>query len=90
MAALTTTQVIPAFLNGNADLIGLYSLRNVTTGDTVDIASLGTSPNFQEIKRAVIIGVSDFVEIAATFAGTIVTMPAGLTKSSGYLLIWGC
>jgi hypothetical protein len=34
--------------------------------------------------------VSDFVEIAATFTGTVVTMPSGLNQSSAYLLIWGC
>lgn len=90
MAALGITQVIPAFLQGQADLVGLYSLRNVSTGDTVDLASLGTSPSFQVIKRGVVLGVSDFVEIAATFAGTVVTMPAGLNASSGYLLVWGC
>jgi hypothetical protein len=90
LATLGPTQVIPAFLNGNADLIGLYSLRNVTAGDTIDIATLSSSPNFQVIKRGVVIGVSDFVEIAATFTGTVVTIPAGMNQSSGYLLIWGC
>lgn len=90
MAALTIANVIPEFLQGNADLIGLYGLRNVSTGDTVDLASLGTSPSFQVIQRGVVIGVSTFVEIAASFVGTVVTMPAGLNKDSGYLLVWGC
>lgn len=90
MAVLTNQQVIPELLQGQAALTGLYSLRNVTTGDTIDLSTLGTSPNFQVIKSGVVLGVSDFVEIAATFSGTVVTMPAGLNKSSAYLLVLGC
>jgi len=89
MAVLTASQVVPTFLAGNADIVGLFSLRNVTTGDTIDLASISSSPVFQVIKRGVVLGVSDFVEIAATFAGTVVTMPPGLNQSSGYLLVWG-
>lgn len=89
MSVLTPNQVIPVTVRGDADIIGLYSLRNVTTGDTIDVTTL-SSPTFQVIKRGVVLGVSDFVEIAATFAGTVVTMPAGLNASSGYLLLWGC
>jgi len=89
MAVLTPDQCIPTFIRGDADITGLYSLRNVTTGDTVDIANLA-SPKIQIIKRGVVLGVSDFVEIAATFTGTVVTMPSGLNQSSAYLLIWGC
>jgi hypothetical protein len=90
MAALDGTHVVPVVLRGEADLIGLYSLRSVTAGDTIDLATLGTSPNFQVIQRGVVLGISAFVEIAATFAGTVVTMPSGLSKDSGYLLVWGC
>lgn len=90
MAVLTGAQVVPIAIRGDADLTGLYSLRNVTSGDTVDLASLGASPAFQVIKRGVVLGVSDFVEVAATFTGTVVTMPSGLNASSGYLLVWGC
>lgn len=89
MAVLTATNVVPIFQRGDADQTVLYALRNVNSGDTIDIATLGT-PAIQVIKRGVVLGVSDFVEIAATFAGTVVTMPGGLNQSSGYLLIWGC
>lgn len=64
-------------------------MRNVTTGDTIDVAAV-SAPVFQIIKRAMVMGVSDFAEIAANFAGTVVTIPAGLNASSGYLLVWGC
>lgn len=90
MAVLTSANVIPVLIKGDADLIALYALRNVSTGDTIDLASLSVSPNFSVIQRGTVIGVSAFVEIAATFAGTVVTMPGGLNKDSGYLTIWGC
>ena len=87
MAVLTNAQVIPVYSAGQADLIGLFALRKVTAGDTIDIANLS---NFQIVKAGVVLGVSDFVEIAATFTGTTVTMPSGLANSSGYLLVLGC
>jgi hypothetical protein len=89
MAVLTAANVIPQYTSGGADLLALYALRNVTTGDTIDVATLG-SPGFQVINRGVVLGISDFVEIAATFTGTVVTMPSGLSHSSAYLLVWGC
>lgn len=87
MATIAAAQVIPVYTSGAADLVALFALRNVSAGDTIDVATL---TNFQIVKRGVVMGVSDFVEIAATFAGTVVTMPGGLANSSGYLLIWGC
>jgi hypothetical protein len=89
MAALNPPNVIQLYQRGDADMIGLFGLRNVNTNDTIDVATV-SSPAYQVIKRAVVLGVSDFVEIAATFTGTIVTMPSGLSASSGYLLVWGC
>jgi hypothetical protein len=91
MAALTPANVIQLYQRGDADMVGLFGLRNVNTNDTIDVATV-SAPPFQVIKRAVVMGVSEFIEIAANFAGTVVTMPAGMagTNSSGYLLVWGC
>lgn len=90
MAVLGQANVVPVTVRGDADIIGLYALRKVTTGDTIDLATLGTFPNFSVVQRCAVIGVSAFVEIAAAFAGTVVTMPAGLNNDSGYLMVWGC
>jgi hypothetical protein len=90
VAVLTLSQVIPVYVAGQADIIALFGLRNVTTGDTIDLATIGSNASFQVVKRAVMLGVSDFVEIAASFTGTVVTMPTGLANSSAYLLAWGC
>jgi hypothetical protein len=87
VSTLTTANVIPVFQAGQADLVALFALRHVTTGDTIDLATI---TSFQNIKQAVVMGVSAFVEIAATFTGTTVTMPGGLSGDSAYLLAWGC
>lgn len=87
MAILTGVNVAAVYTAGQADLIRLYALRNVSTGDTID---LSTITDILIVKAGVVLGVSDFVEIAATFTGTVVTMPSGLSHSSGYLLVLGC
>jgi hypothetical protein len=87
VAALTSQNVAVVYESGQADLVKLFSLRNVTTGDTIDLATIS---NMQVVKAGVVLGVSDFVEIAATFTGTVVTMPSGLSKSSAWLLVLGC
>jgi len=89
MAVLTAVNAITNYQHGDAAMTALIGLRNVTTGDTLDVATV-TQPVFQVINRAVVMGTSDFVAIAATWTGTVVTMPSGLNKSSGNLLIWGC
>lgn len=87
MATLTVANCTLVYSDGKADLVGLFALRKVTAGDTVDVSALS---QFQLVKAGVVLGVSDFVEIAATFTGNTVTMPSGLSNSSGYLLVWGC
>jgi hypothetical protein len=41
------------------------------------------------VNRAVIISITSFVEIAAQWTGTVVTMPAGMANDAGYVLAWG-
>jgi len=89
MAVLTAASVISQYTAGGAAMLGLYALRDVSTGDTIDLSVLG-APAFQVIKSGVVLGQSAFVEIAATFTGTVVTMPSGLSHDCGYLLVWGC
>ena len=79
---------IPLYQAGAADRVILVGLRGVTTGDTLDLGGQGMSL-LGVINRAVIISVTSFVEIAAQWAGTVVTMPGGLSSDAGYLLAWG-
>lgn len=79
---------VPVFSAGQADRVVLVGLRNVTTGDTLDLGQAGMEL-LQVVNRAVIISVTSFVEIAASVTGTVITMPGGLANDAGYLLAWG-
>jgi hypothetical protein len=76
------------YRDGHADSVVLIALRNVSTDDTLDVGPSGMNL-LQVINRGVCISVTSFVEISATRAGTVVTMPAGLTTDAGFLLLWG-
>jgi hypothetical protein len=87
MAVLTAANCTLVYSAGAADKVALFALSKVSAGDTVDVAPLS---NLLLVQRGVVLGISDFVEIAATFTGTVVTMPSGLSSDSAYLLVWGC
>lgn len=85
MATLTAPHnYLIVYAAGQADVVCLFALRGVTTGDTADLSAW-----LQTINRGVVLGVSSFVEIAATWTGTVVTMPSGLAADDGYLLVVG-
>lgn len=89
MAALTTAQVVPKYVTGDADMIGLFALKNVGGGDTIDLATLG-QPAFQVVVKAVVIATTGAAGVC-NFAGTVVTLPAAVAPgSAGYLTVWGC
>ena len=82
------TGAVRLFTDGLADRLILVGLRDVTTGDTVDLGASGMDL-LGFINRAVLLSVTSFVEIAGTWNGTVVTMPAGLANDAAYLLAWG-
>jgi hypothetical protein len=88
--ALTASQVINQYSESGPDLFAVFWLRNVNTNDTVDIATIGGGPLFQVIKMAAVMSPSNGIATLASFTGTVVTIPAGFTKGSGYLLVSGC
>lgn len=90
MAVLTPLNAQPLYNQGGADLLALFALRNINTGDTLDISSVGVQPNFQVVKVAILLSVALNVTGVPTIAGTILTMPNGLNKASCYLLVSGC
>jgi hypothetical protein len=85
MAVLSTNQVVKMWSEGSADRVVLYAVRNVTTGDTMDVAG-----EFTLLKRAVILGTTVSGAASASVATTVVTMPSGLAGDAGYVLAWGC
>ena len=90
MAAVTGKQVRRLFQDGTAAQMALYALRNVTTGDTVDLGANGTG-DFLALKQAAMVGatVSGSAVAVVTASSTVVTMPSGLAGDSIYLLAWG-
>jgi len=90
MAVLTSTNVINQYSESGPDLFAVFWLRNVNTGDTVDLATITGGPVFQVIKLAAVLSPSSGIATLAAFTNTTVTIPAGFTKGSGYLLIAGC
>jgi hypothetical protein len=88
--ALTSTQVVNQYSESGPDLFAVFWLRNVNTNDTVDLATIGGGPLFQVISQAAVMSPRYAIATLAAFQGTVVTMPAGLTKGSGYLIVSGC
>jgi hypothetical protein len=84
MAVIGMNMVCRVFADGAADRIALYALRDVTSGDTRDLAV-----DFLNIKSAAAISASSAAVLACTTAGTVVTIPAGFTADSGYLVVIG-
>jgi hypothetical protein len=85
MAVLSTDQVTRQWFDGVAERTAVYALKNVNTGDTADLVA-----DFTVLKRAVMIGATVAGAISASVAGTIVTMPTGLTADAAFLMVFGC
>lgn len=84
MAAIGLSKISPLFTDGQADRVALYAMRDVTTGDTADLAT-----EFASVKVAAVTGATVMAVEACPVSGTVVTIPAGLAADAGYLLAWG-
>ena len=84
MAVLTGVNVFKVWSDGMVDKVTLYAVKKVTTGDTFDLSGDYLSP-----RTAIMLGTTVTGTAACTVAGTVVTMPAGLTNDGAYLLVWG-
>lgn len=89
MPALTADNVQTLYNQGGADLIAVFALRNINSGDTLDLAVTDVQPRFQVVRKAVMLSVPNFAAVA-NVAGTVVTMPTGLTAAGAYLVVTGC
>jgi len=89
MAVLAAgVNAVSVYSDGHADKVVLVALRNATANDTLDLGAPGLN-QLQVINRVACISVTSFVEIAANFAGTVITIPSGFQNDAGYLLAWG-
>jgi hypothetical protein len=85
MAALLSAQYTPPlWQDGNCECFMLFSVRNVNTGDTVDLGSY-----MRVIEQCVWMGATVSGIAVGAFTGTVVTAPAGLTSAGAYLLAQG-
>lgn len=84
MALASGNQVKRLFFDGQAAMMAVYVVRNVTTADTVNLSS-----DFLNIKQAAMIGSTLAGSAVASVTGTTITIPAGVSGDAIYLMAWG-
>jgi len=84
MAALPNTQYPVRWQNGDSDRVAVFSLLDISAGDTVDLQEF-----FTVVKRATLLGVTVAAAVAATVSGTVVTIPAGANQDAAVLTAYG-
>jgi small-conductance mechanosensitive channel len=91
MTAIPITQVQTLYSQGGTDLVALIALRDIQTGDTVDVGAIGITPDFTFVRKAIVMSFTANLAAICGVSGTVVTMPNGLpANSSTYLFIGGC
>lgn len=88
MAAISGKQVKRLYFDGQAAMMAVYVVRNVTSGDTLDLGPSGTG-DFLNVKQAAMVASTVAGSAAAGVTGTVITMPAGLAGDALYLMAWG-
>lgn len=85
MALLNFNQVSLEWWDGKAEKAALYSLKNVTAGDTVNLNGA-----FLFVKRAVAASATDVhTGVIANINGTIITIPPGPLNDAIWLFVVG-
>jgi hypothetical protein len=84
MAALTGSQYTELWRNGQCEQFSLFAVKNVNTGDTVDL-----SGTFRVILQTTWMGATVSGVANGTFNGTLATAPAGLASAGAFLLVQG-
>jgi len=82
------TNVVKLAGDGLSSEVVLYALRKVTAGDTIDL-----SVDFNPPIAAALIGTAGAAAgtsaVVTTFAGNVLTIPAGPSNSAGVMVVWG-
>lgn len=87
MPALTADQINRVYTDGNCQRLALFILKNVNSGDTLDV---GGGQGFKTVQRAGIASAtSATVAAVSNIAGTVLTLPAGLNGDGVWLLVLG-
>jgi hypothetical protein len=88
VAVVTGKQVKRLSYDGSAAMMAVYVVRNVTTGDTLDLGVDGIG-DFLNVKQAAMIGSTVAGSAVATVSGTVITIPSGVSGDAIYLMAWG-
>lgn len=75
---------------GSSARSALVAVKNVTTGDTLDVGQSGAINLFSRVKAAIMCGTTVIGTAGASVSGTVVTMPSGLANDSAFILVFGC
>lgn len=91
MGILTQANADVVYNLGGADLMAVFAVRNVQSGDTLDLTILSFTPMFQFLRAATVFTKGGTQAQVAPTAGTVVTMPTNIpANSSGHLVVTGC
>lgn len=85
MAVLGPGQISLEFSDGKAERMCVFSLKDVTAADTVDLNGY-----FKVVKRAVAASATDtHTGSISTISGTTITIPAGPNRDAVWLMVVG-
>jgi hypothetical protein len=85
MAALTGSQVVKAWTEGETVKVVVYSLRDCSGSDTVDV-----SAELRRIVAGTLVTVESQTAAAIGGAGTTTAgLPSGPSHDVGWLTVWG-
>ena len=91
MATITAQQVSEEWQEGTSSRAALLAVKNVTTGDTLNVGTGGAINVFSYVKSAIGCGTTVIGTGACSVsAPTTITIPSGLSNDSLFILIFGC
>jgi hypothetical protein len=86
MATLGADQVRKVYTDDGPRRWGLFAVLSCTTGDTADMSALNY---YRKVNQSVFMGCTVAGTVAGTQTGATITVPAGLSGDSAYLLVDG-
>lgn len=75
---------------GSSARSALLAIKNATTADTLDVGQSGAINVFSRVKAAIMCGTTVIGTAGASVSGTVITIPAGLSNDSAFVLVFGC
>lgn len=84
MAVLTTDQFDLVYKDGVCGRTGLYAVKNVTAGDTMDIGT-----HFKAVKRAGLVSDTGTTIASVSASGTVLTVPSGPSADAVWVIVVG-